>query len=174
MDWNKIVEKYPEANFLQSPAYGKMNELLGAKVIMEDFGDNQCALMIVRDAKRGRYLEIPCGPLLDWKNKTSVKKAFENAFNDLDNANIVKSVVPGFGFNFGHCDYVIDMYHALINMGVKVHICRCGIDPEQHCAGCHKCSECEYVLFVEHSTAYKATEDPKYSELVELIEHQKY
>ena len=77
MDWNKIVEKYPEANFLQSPAYGKMNELLGAKVIMEDFGDNQCALMIVRDAKRGRYLEIPCGPLLDWKNKTSVKKAFE-------------------------------------------------------------------------------------------------
>lgn len=77
MDWSKIVEKYPEANFLQSPAYGKMNELLGAKVIMEDFGDNQCALMIVRDAKRGRYLEIPCGPLLDWKNKTSVKKAFE-------------------------------------------------------------------------------------------------
>ena len=77
MDWNKIVEKYPEANFLQSPAYGKMNELLGAKVIMEDFGNNQCALMIVRDAKRGRYLEIPCGPLLDWKNKTSVKKAFE-------------------------------------------------------------------------------------------------
>ena len=77
MDWNKIVEKYPEANFLQSPAYGKMNELLGAKVIMEDFGDNQCALMIVRNAKRGRYLEIPCGPLLDWKNKASVKKAFE-------------------------------------------------------------------------------------------------
>ncbi len=77
MDWDKIVEKYSEANFLQSPAYGKMNELLGAKVIMEDFGDNQCALMIVRDAKRGRYLEIPCGPLLDWKNKTSVKKAFE-------------------------------------------------------------------------------------------------
>ena len=77
MDWSKIVEKYPEANFLQSPAYGKMNELLGAKIIMEDFGDNQCALMIVRNAKRGRYLEIPCGPLLDWKNKTSVKKAFE-------------------------------------------------------------------------------------------------
>ena len=77
MDWDKIVEKYPEANFLQSPAYGKMNELLGAKVIMEDFGNDQCALMIVRDAKRGRYLEIPCGPLLDWKNKTSVKKAFE-------------------------------------------------------------------------------------------------
>lgn len=100
--------------------------------------------------------------------------AFENAFNDLENANIVKSVVPGFGFNFGHCGYVIDMYHALIATGVKVHICRCGIDPGQHCAGCHKCSECEYVLFVEHSTSYKATEDARYNELVDLIENQKY
>ena len=77
MDWDKIIKKYPEANFLQSPAYGKMNELLGAKVIMEDFGNDQCALMIVRDAKRGRYLEIPCGPLLNWNDKTAVKKAFE-------------------------------------------------------------------------------------------------
>lgn len=112
-------------------------------------------------------------PALIFWTYTKVR-AFENAFNDLGNANIVKSVVPGFGFNFGHCDYVIDMYHALIAMGVKVHICRCGIDPEQHCAGCHKCSECEYVLFVEHSTSYKAIEDPKYSELVQLIETQKY
>lgn len=101
-------------------------------------------------------------------------RAFENAFADLKNANIVKSVIPGFGFNFGHCGYIIDMYHALIKLGVKVHICRCGIDPDQHCAGCHKCSECEYVLFVEHSTSYKATEDARYNELVELIESQKY
>ena len=76
MSWSEIVKKYPEANFLQSPEYGKMNEILGSKVIMEKFGDNQYALMIVRDAKRGRYLEIPCGPLIDWNNKTSVKKVF--------------------------------------------------------------------------------------------------
>lgn len=101
-------------------------------------------------------------------------RAFENAFSDLDNANIVKSIVPGFGFNFGHCDYVIDMYNALVKLGVKVHICRCGIDPDQHCAGCHKCSECEYVLFVEHSTDYVATEDPRYQELVDLVEHQEF
>jgi hypothetical protein len=101
-------------------------------------------------------------------------RAFENAFNDLDNANIVKSIVDGFGFNFGHCDYVIDMYNALVKLGVKVHICRCGIDPDQHCAGCHKCSECEYVLFVEHSTDYVAEEDPRYAELVELVENQEF
>ena len=99
-------------------------------------------------------------------------QAFEDAFNEYGNANIVKSIVKGFGFNFGHCDYVIDMYKALKSVGANVHICRCGIDPSQHCAGCHKCSESEYVLFVEHSTDYVAEADPMYSDLVTLIESQ--
>lgn len=69
MEWREVLKKYPEANFLQSPEYGKMNELLGSKVIFDDFGGKGWALMIVRDAKRGRYLEIPCGPLIDWNDK---------------------------------------------------------------------------------------------------------
>lgn len=69
MEWQEVLKKYPEANFLQSPEYGKMNELLGSKVIFDDFGGKGWALMIVRDAKRGRYLEIPCGPLIDWNDK---------------------------------------------------------------------------------------------------------
>lgn len=76
-DWKKVIEKYPEANFLQSPNYAKMNEILGSKVIRDDFGGEGHALMIVRDAKRGRYLEIPCGPLINWKDKKTVKKVFE-------------------------------------------------------------------------------------------------
>ena len=54
MKWSEIIKKFPEANFLQSPAYGKMNELLGFKVIAEEFGENGWVLMIIRDAKRGR------------------------------------------------------------------------------------------------------------------------
>ena len=27
-EWKKILEAYSEANFLQSPAYGQMNEIL--------------------------------------------------------------------------------------------------------------------------------------------------
>ena len=76
MEWQQVVEKYPEANLLQSPEYGKMNEILGAKVITEDFGNEQYALMIVRNAKRGRYLEIPCGPLINWQDRESTKKVF--------------------------------------------------------------------------------------------------
>ena len=76
MNWTEVIKKYPEANFLQSPEYGKMNEILGFKVITEDFGGKGRVLMIVRDAKRGRYLEIPCGPLADWQNKTDLKEIF--------------------------------------------------------------------------------------------------
>lgn len=76
-EWKKISKNHTEANFLQSPSYGKMNELLGEKVITEDFGGKGHALMIVRDAKRGKYLEIPCGPLLDWGDAKAVKSVFE-------------------------------------------------------------------------------------------------
>ncbi len=74
MDWNKVTEAFPEANFLQSPSYAKMNEILGAKVIEEDFGGKGRALMVVRNAKRGRYLEIPCGPLINWQDKKLVNE----------------------------------------------------------------------------------------------------
>lgn len=75
LDWQTIIKKFPEANFLQSPEYQKMNEILGQKVIRVDFGGKGLAIMTVRDAKRGRYLEIPCGPLLDWTDKKLVKTA---------------------------------------------------------------------------------------------------
>ncbi len=73
--WQEIVKQYPEANFLQSPEYQKMNEILSQKVIEEEFEGNGHAVMTVRDAKRGRYLEIPCGPLLNWDDKKTVKAA---------------------------------------------------------------------------------------------------
>ena len=75
-DWDKIVKKYPEANFLQSPEYARMNEILGCKVFAEDLEGKAYVLMIVRNAKRGRYLEIPCGPLVDFKDKKMVEKVF--------------------------------------------------------------------------------------------------
>ncbi|MBO7132430.1 peptidoglycan bridge formation glycyltransferase FemA/FemB family protein [Candidatus Saccharibacteria bacterium] len=77
MNYEKIVEKYPEANFLQLSGYKKMNELLGRKVLSLEFEEDGYALAVVRDAKRGRYLEIPCGPLIDWKNKKLVANVFK-------------------------------------------------------------------------------------------------
>ena len=98
--------------------------------------------------------------------------AAENAFNDINNVNIVRSLIPGYGFNFGHCDYVKKMYNYLKSKNESVYICRCGIDKNQHCTNCKGCSKNKYVLFIEHSTDYKAEKDPLFEEIKNLIEAQ--
>ena len=98
--------------------------------------------------------------------------ACESIFDGIDNANIVKSVIPNLGLNFGHCDYILACYEYLKNAGKTVYICRCGIDKNQHCTNCKGCSKNEYVLFIEHSTGYKAENDPLFPVLKSLIESQ--
>lgn len=96
----------------------------------------------------------------------------EKAFDDFSNCNIVKSFIVNYGYNFGKCAYIIRLYHALKEAGNSVYICRCGMDKAQHCNTCTGCAKHDYVLFIEHSTDYKAEEDEHYSELCELIEAQ--
>lgn len=70
--WENFVTCQPESNFLQSFYHGKTHENLGKKVhylgIYEQ--DRICGIClgIVEEAKRGRYLSVPGGPLLDWEN----------------------------------------------------------------------------------------------------------
>ena len=92
--------------------------------------------------------------------------------NDLDNFNIVNSIVRGCGFNFGHIDYVLKTYNHLKASGETPYICRCGIDKNQHCDNCKGCAVNKYVLFIEHSTDYKAEKDPLYNTIRALIETQ--
>lgn len=97
-NWHRAEELFPEANFLQSPAWGKMNELVGHKVIVrynildetkpadgktghtvahaDSDAPHFWCQMIVKDAKRGRYLEVPGGPLLDWDDRELVQSTF--------------------------------------------------------------------------------------------------
>lgn len=106
--------------------------------------------------------------------------AAESAFDPFPNANIVKSNVPMIdgvksetaGYNYGHIDYVLAMYDFLQTFGKSVYICRCGIDKNQHCTNCTACAKCDHVLFIEHSTGYKAEKDPLYNKAVEVIESQ--
>ena len=97
---------------------------------------------------------------------------FENLFDGLQNANIVKSVIPACGFNFGHAEYIMETYKKLSANGENVHICKCGIDKNQHCTNCRGCSENKYVLFLEHSTAYKPETDSRdsWEEFKRLVE----
>ena len=74
--WRKILKNHPEANFLQSPEWAKVNREIGHKVLVETFGEDALALMIIKNARRGRYLEIPGGPLLNWDDAGQVEAAF--------------------------------------------------------------------------------------------------
>ncbi len=96
----------------------------------------------------------------------------ENAFDQYDNANIVKSLIPGIGLNYGTCEHVINAYNKLQEQGEPVYICRCGVDESQHCNTCKACSANKYVLFIEHSTSYDAAKDPRFDELKAIIESQ--
>lgn len=99
-------------------------------------------------------------------------KRFETLFDDIKNANIVKSIIPNIGINYGHCDYIINAYYTLRDLGIPVYICKCGIDKDQHCEKCGVCATYKYVLFVEHSTEYKAELDPLFPALVDIINNQ--
>lgn len=97
---------------------------------------------------------------------------YETLLDDTENGNIVKSIIEGIGFNFGHCGYIIRIYNMLKKAGKSVWICRCGIDKNQHCENCKHCGTAEFVLFVEHSTDYVAEKDQQFAELKALIDSQ--
>ena len=99
-------------------------------------------------------------------------KDAESAFDAIPNCNIVASLIPNIGKNYGTCKYIMDAYAFLKSMGIPVYICRCGIDDKQHCINCTGCSKYKYVLFIEHSTSYKAEKDPLFPAIKALIESQ--
>jgi len=61
-------------NFLQTEQWAVVNEKIGHKVIRETIADS-LVIMIIKNAKRGRYMEIPCGPLIDWNDETERSRA---------------------------------------------------------------------------------------------------
>ena len=102
------------------------------------------------------------------------RQEFETLFDNLPNANIVKSNIDGIGYNYGHIDYVLGLYSYLVAIGEHPYICPCGIEKNtvQHCYGCTSCVDNKYVLFVEHSTDYIAKNDPLYDFISDIAAMQ--
>lgn len=122
------------------------------------------------------YAEMWRGIVADYPNNnfwTYTKSEYENTFAGLENGNIVKSLLPGIGFNFGHIDYILRAYVELVARGESPYICRCTFDKKQHCENCRGCINNKYVLFVEHSTEYKAEKDPLFSVACAIVDMQK-
>lgn len=82
--WDKFVTSHADANFLQSWAWGDFHEARGKKVVRRialDKDDNIVGAYVgqIETARRGTYMAIAGGPILDWG-----KKALREAiFNDI-------------------------------------------------------------------------------------------
>src|SRR5882724_1497021 len=79
-EWEDFLEKHTEVNFLQSWYWGEFHRALGKSIFRTGFYTNKkligVMLSIVEPARRGRYLTVPGGPIIDWKNQLLVKAIF--------------------------------------------------------------------------------------------------
>ena len=70
----------PHTNFLQSKQWYEVNKSIGHKPIFLMFSEKSYCLAIIKDAKRGRFLEIPCGPILDYQNRDELELAMAEIY----------------------------------------------------------------------------------------------
>ncbi len=71
-DWEKILKTHKEGNFLQSETWAKVNEIIGNDFTMSVVEGTGLNSMIIKNAKRGRYIEIAGGPLIDWHDQKQI------------------------------------------------------------------------------------------------------
>ena len=81
--WDKFVSSHIEANFLQSWDFYEFHTSRGKKVVrrlaLDDKGKIKAAYAgVVETAKRGRYMAIAGGPIMDWTDKKLVKAVFSD------------------------------------------------------------------------------------------------
>lgn len=81
-EWDNFVKSHEESNFLQSWDFYEFHASRGKKVVRRVFYDENKIVAVyagvVETAKRGTYMAIAGGPILDWASKSLVKKVFED------------------------------------------------------------------------------------------------
>lgn len=72
-EWEDFLSKHDEANFLQSWYWGEFHKNLSQKIQRTGFYQNNklkgVMLSIIEEAKRGRHLIVPAGPIISWDDK---------------------------------------------------------------------------------------------------------
>lgn len=75
--WNKELANFPEANFLQSENWLKVHDNLGMQTgqlgVFKNDKLEGLISYVVKDARRGRYIEVAGGPLLNWKDESVIE-----------------------------------------------------------------------------------------------------
>ena len=80
--WDGFVTSHAEANFLQSWDFYEFHKARGKKIvrraIIEEGKIVAAYAGVVETAKRGTYMAIAGGPLMDWRNKKIVRAIFDD------------------------------------------------------------------------------------------------
>ena len=80
--WEEFLAEHPEANFLQSWYWGLFQEELGRKIFRVGLfeKDKICGVWFcyIEPSKRGKYLVVPGGPIINWGNDKQVKQFAES------------------------------------------------------------------------------------------------
>ncbi|MBI2798639.1 peptidoglycan bridge formation glycyltransferase FemA/FemB family protein [Candidatus Saccharibacteria bacterium] len=75
--WEAFLAKHPEANFLQSWYWGEFNKSLGKNIHRLGYFEGSklagVMLSVTEAARRGRYMAVAGGPILDWHNQNLVR-----------------------------------------------------------------------------------------------------
>jgi lipid II:glycine glycyltransferase (peptidoglycan interpeptide bridge formation enzyme) len=70
--WEDFALSKAEANFLQSWNWGEFHKALGKQIFRTGFFEKEkltgIMLAIIEPARRGKYLTVPGGPIINWKN----------------------------------------------------------------------------------------------------------
>ncbi len=81
-EWDKFIKSHPEANFLQSWDFYEFHKARGKKVVRRLAYEGKKIVGayagVVETAKRGTYMAIAGGPIIDWKDKKLVKSVFDD------------------------------------------------------------------------------------------------
>ena len=81
--WDNFVSTRTEANFLQSWDFYEFHRSRGNEVVRRAVVDDDNSIIaayagVVERAKRGKYLAIAGGPILDWKASKIVREVFDD------------------------------------------------------------------------------------------------
>ena len=81
--WDDFVTSHEEANFLQAWAWGEFhlsrNKKIVRRIVLDD-KDKPVAAYVgeIETAKRGKYMAIAGGPIIDWSDKKMVRAVFKD------------------------------------------------------------------------------------------------
>lgn len=91
-EWDDFITSHSEANFLQSWDFYEFYKSRGNKVVRRIVkADDRIVgayAGVVEDAKRGRYLAVAGGPIVDWGKHEALEMLFQDMRAEGKNINV--------------------------------------------------------------------------------------